>query len=81
MTLLALLLRSHCIIPHIGQIDQIDHDLDHLVPHLEELAQDLHSTDPTHDICGRSCRVYRSHPATWATVDRTRSGIDLPRET
>ena len=36
---------------HLGQIDQIDHDLDHLVPHLplQEVVQDLYSTDPTQE--------------------------------
>ena len=43
-----------------SQIDQIDHDLDHLVLHLPlwEVVQDLHSTDPTLEKhCARSCRL------------------------
>ena len=53
------------------------HDLDHRVPpHLPlwEVVQDLHSTDPTQDICAtsRSCRSCGSHPATWATTNINR---------
>ena len=47
------------------RIDQTDHDLDHLSPHLPlwSYVQDLHSTDPTQETCPRtSCRLYGSRP-------------------
>ena len=37
------------------------------------LVWDLYSPDPTQEKCARSCRIYGSHPATWATSYR--SGI------
>ena len=42
-----------------SRTDQIDNDIYHLVPHLPlwEVAQNLHSTDPTHEACARSCRL------------------------
>ena len=48
---------------HVGQIDQTDHDLDHLDPNLSlwNVVQHLCGTDPTKKIsakiCPRSCRV------------------------
>ena len=55
---------------HFGQTDQIDHDLDHLDPNLPLLnvVQDLYRTDPTQESRPGSCRLYGSHPATWATT-------------
>ena len=59
-----------------GQTDQIDHNLDntdhpdHLDPNLTLLGdaiQDLHSTDPTHELCpiNIACSfLQRSPPAT-----------------
>ena len=46
-------------IDQIDQIDQIGHDLP-----LRDVVQDLYSTDPTQEICARSCRLYGSHAAT-----------------
>ena len=44
---------------------QTDHDLHHLDPNLPlHVVQDLHSTDPTQEICAKSCRLHGSHPAT-----------------
>ena len=52
--------------PHVGQIDQIDHDLDHPDPNLPlwDVVPDLWSTHLTQETCVESCRVYGSHPAT-----------------
>ena len=66
---------------HLGQIDQIDDDLDNLDPNLPlwDVVQDLHSTGPTQETCPRSCRLYGSHPATRARSYRSyRSAIYLP---
>ena len=43
--------------------DQIDHDVDHLAPHLplREVVQDLYSTDPTQETFAVSCRLYGFH--------------------
>ena len=45
-----------------------DDDLDHLDPSLPlwDAVQDLYSTDPTEEPCPGPCRLYGSHPATWA---------------
>ena len=44
-------------------------------------VQDLYGTDPTQEIGARSCRLYGSHPETWARSYRSyisyRSGIHL----
>ena len=56
-------------VAHVGQTDQIDHDLDHLYLNLPfwDALRDLYSTDPTQEACPRSSRfLYGSHPATWA---------------
>ena len=62
---------------NVGQIDQIDHDLDNLDPNLPlwHVVQDLCSIDPTQEACPRSCRLYGFHSATWPRSYR--SGIDL----
>ena len=54
-------------VSHVGQIDQIDHDLDHLDPNLPlwEVVQDLHSTDQTQETrptVRSSCRLLRLPP-------------------
>ena len=43
---------------------------------LWDVVQDLYSTDPTQETCGRSCRLYVSHAATGAISYRP--GIYLP---
>ena len=45
-----------------------DHDLDHLYPNLPlwGAVQDLYSIYLTQETPARSCRLYDSHPATWA---------------
>ena len=50
-----------------GYTRRTGHDLDHHDPNppLGDVAQDLYSTDPTQEICPRSCRFYGSHPAAW----------------
>ena len=52
-------------VSHVGQVDQIDHDLDDLDTNLplRDAVQDLCSTDPTQETCVRSWRSYGSHPA------------------
>ena len=62
---------------NVGQIDQIDHNLDNLDPNLPlwHVVQDLCSIDPTQEACPRSCRLYGFHSATWPRSYR--SGIDL----
>ena len=52
------------ICTHVGQVDQIDHDLDDLNPNLPlgHVVLDLYSTGPTQAICARSRRLYGSHP-------------------
>ena len=78
--LLAVSVGSFCC----GQIDQIDHDLDNLVPNLPfwDAVQDLYSADPTRETIARSCRLHGFHLATWARSYRSyRSytlGIHLP---
>ena len=56
-----------------------DNDLliDHLVPHLPLIVQDLHSTDLT---CARSCqimRIIRVLPVSMSVRSYKRSGTDL----
>lgn len=29
-------------------------------------VQDVYNTDPTHETCARLCKVFFSHPVTWA---------------
>ena len=45
-------------ISHVRQIDQIDHDLDHVDPNrpLWDDVQDLYGTDLAQEICARCCR-------------------------
>ena len=67
-------------ITHVGQIDQIDHDLDHLDPNppLLDAVQDLYSTNPAQETHARSVGlliVYTFRPTTRAIAYRSyRSG-------
>ena len=60
-------------------IRQVNHDPDHLDTNLPLWdMQDVYSNGPTQEIHGRSCRLYGSHPATWAISYRShRSGVYL----
>ena len=63
--------------PHVGQIDQIDHDLDHPDPNLAfwGVVQDLFSTDPTQETCPPSCRLFDAHLETWELDDTDQGSI------
>ena len=65
---------------HVGQTDQIDHDLDHLVPHNAVLRAcsgfAWHRSNP-----GSMCeiiQIIQLLPGNMSYVDRTRSRVDLP---
>ena len=69
--------------PLVRHTDETDHDLDHRDPNLPlwHVVQYLYGTGPTQYTRPISCRLYASHPATWAGSYRSyrsyRSGVYL----
>ena len=66
--------------PVARRTDPIVYGLDHLNPNLpfSDALQDLYSADLTQESCHRSCRLFGSHPATWAIDHADQQSIYLP---
>ena len=71
------------VIPRTNQVDQIDHDLDHLVPHLP-LREVVHTVCKVQTKPWKTCAyetmqiVCTGGPTRQHELDQTRSGTDLP---